>query len=96
MFQSLKGILSDLDTESVNLTILGLEVSIPKRDFIGFRRYLWREVVADDAVSIPKRDFIGFRLVNVTITIISLLVSIPKRDFIGFRLYKIFYLEIGQ
>ncbi len=62
-------------------------VSIPKRDFIGFRPYLASLPCIDRlfAVSIPKRDFIGFRLMDWRTSGIDLEVSIPKRDFIGFR-----------
>ncbi len=88
-FQSLKGILSDLDADFVKISIKRFfeKVSIPKRDFIGFRHRAHTVELLALFVSIPKRDFIGFRrgISGKRCFQILGLVSIPKRDFIGFR-----------
>ncbi len=44
---------------------LSLVVSIPKRDFIGFKLSQVNSQIEEIVVSIPKRDFIGFKLSRV-------------------------------
>ncbi len=63
-------------------------VSIPRRDFIGFRvaiDFVKVAIVFVLAVSIPRRDFIGFRAHASDWEAGGTIVSIPRRDFIGFR-----------
>ncbi len=86
-FQSLKGILSDLDHNCFCQSSPRIDVSIPKRDFIGFRLSVTKIALQQRGVSIPKRDFIGFRQFFFQYYHFdTAVVSIPKRDFIGFRL----------
>ncbi len=82
-FQSLEGILSDLETFDMMLVIM--KVSIPRRDFIGFRGSDGQASSLALLVSIPRRDFIGFRGVVSSLSQFATDVSIPRRDFIGFR-----------
>mgnify|MGYP006902107420 CR=1 FL=1 len=92
MFQSLIGIIEDFDATGLSFR-LSLPVSIPDRDYRGFRPQLWNAGSAAINVSIPDRDYRGFRPGIPTARNSPLnIVSIPDRDYRGFRLNFSFFL----
>ena len=85
-FQSLIGIIEDFDGMGTRIQKL-IMVSIPDRDYRGFRQKPPKEAPVITYVSIPDRDYRGFRLMEGKRKSLRGVVSIPDRDYRGFRLF---------